>query len=306
MQHNLFSSAFPLQEEGICALHAFSFKRAIDCFLEAEELHPELPNNAFYKKLADACLQYGLGENTPSVAIAEFWETVHLDQVFAGETNARTKYLFKICSLRLRELNDFDENGFLQNVSGFFHKSACLMYTEEPQSVFPALVKLLDLKERQIPARYWAWFGDTAHRLRRQRQANLGYISALAIDPMDIDWGTFADERLRALFKKQQSHQDLQQAYGTWPFYAWAEGLIEVPPLHDFFSTFLEVVEKKVNPALELTPMERLHRFTLLLFCEQTLGKDADEERNALRQKMRALDEDLFDGFLAIIASRKK
>jgi tetratricopeptide (TPR) repeat protein len=298
MQTNLFSDAFPLQERALAALHEFEFSKALDLLGQAQELNPEIPNNVFYEQIATFCLKNHLHENAHSQAIAEVWEMQHQEQAFDGHSTPVKKFLFKLFAQRLLAIDAFDTTGAIPDASFYLHISACYLHTEQYEKARKALASLLSGDVSSLPARYWGYYGDAAMHAHKAREANLGYLRLLAANPFNVDWSTFHHPGLQRLFSKLHLENDVQQAYGSWPFYAWSEGLIEIPKSNRYMSNILRSNLKGLNAELKLTPFERLHRFSLYVFYEQS-GYDKLPDGD-IRMVMKKLDEKRFREYLSI------
>lgn len=303
MQTNLFSDAFPLQEEALVALHEFEFNKALELLRQAKELNPEIPNNAFYEHIATFCLENHLHENAHSQAIAEVWEMQHQEQAFDGHSTPFKKFLFTLFAQRLLAIDAFDASGTIPDVSFYLHVSACYLHTEQYEKARQALASLLSGDVSSMPARYWGYYGDAAMHAHKAREANLGYLRLLASNPFDVDWSTFYHSGLQRMFNKLLLEYDAQQAYGSWPFYAWSEGLIEIPKSNKYMSHILHSNLSGQNAELKMTPFERLHRFSLYVFYEQS-GYDKLPDKD-IRMVMKKLDEQRFRDYLAICERRR-
>jgi hypothetical protein len=302
MQTNLFSDAFPLQEKGLVRLHAFAFEEALDLFKQARELNTEIPNNTFYAEIAAFCQEQRLNEASPSRMIVDAWEMKHQEQAFDGCPSPMKKFLFRLFATRLLDLDEFDAAGKIPDASSFFHISACALHLGEYETARKELANLLAGDVASIPARYWGYYGDAALRLRKAREANLGYLRLLAANPFDVDWSTFYHSDLQNLFNKLRLEHDLQQAYGSWPFYAWMEGLIEIPASNRYIQTILREKLRGLAPNLQMTPLERLQRFSLYVFHEQSTYNGSPDID--LRMKMQQLDEKRFREYLTVCGKR--
>ncbi|MFQ5629857.1 MAG: hypothetical protein ACE5I1_13915, partial [bacterium] len=215
------------------------------------------------------------------------------------------KFLFNLFARRLLELNEFDQHGTITDANSFFHVSACYTHTEKYEEARQSLANLLSGDKSSLPARYWGYYGDTALHVHKGREANLGYMRLFASNPFDVDWSTFSHSGLQRLFRALLHENEIQYAYGCWPYYAWAENLLEIPKGNRYVSNILhENISNLKIDDLRLTPLERMHRFSLYVFYEQSsyeYSPDAD-----IRAAMKALDEKLFKEYLLLCEKRKK
>lgn len=300
MQTNLFGSAFPLYEEGIQRLEQFEFSDAVDLIRQAQELHPELPNAPAHLGVAELARVNGWSAGTTAQELAAFWETLHQEQAYEGRTTSQRRMVFKLLAKRLLKLADFDADGLVPDSSPPLHISACNLHAGNHQAAMQALLRVLDTRKRRLPSRYWGYLGDVASAMRRAREANMGYLLLLAIDPYDTDWTTFRHAALELLFHRLQGSGDLQTAYGSWAFYAWADGILEVAPGNHYIYPLLLQKIRQIDPEVPLNTMERLQQFSLFVMYERSRpdqGPDPD-----MRQRMRELDGELFSKYLRICA----
>lgn len=296
MQTSLFSNAFPQQEQGIEFMKDFDFPAALECLQAAKELNADLPNNRIYTEAASFCLAKGFDEKTTPEMIVAVWETLHQKMVFAANSTVLRAKILEIIAERLLAQDAFDARGLLRHDDQLFHISACHMHTKQYEQARHALAHVLDGDVASLPARYWGYYGDAALALHRGREANLGYVRLFASNPFDVDWATFRHKELRSLFLTLQRQRDLQETYGCWPFYAWIGGLIEIPKANRYLAEIAQKNLKKLQSGLPLTPFEKQHRFSLLVFCDQS--GDAGAANADLRKMMKELDEQKFQEYL--------
>lgn len=304
MQTNLFGNAFPSQEAGINRMYRFEFDAALEQLQIARELNPEIPNNRFYCEIGVFCQAKGLTASTPATDIAALWEAHYAEQSNCGETTPRLRFLFELFSRRLLELNAFDADGYLPGRTGVLHISACLVHAKEEKAAYQKLLDLLTADGAPPAARFWGYFGDVCMALKKQREANLGYLHLLATDPSDVDWSTFRHSDLRALFMRLRSEHDVQYAYCCWPFYAWSRGLVEIPENSSYIKGLVEQHRVGVASEPDLLPAERAQRFCLLVFYEQSMYPASPDVE--LRQRMQRLDGRLFREYLELCRRRQR
>ena len=302
MQTNLFSDAFPLQEQGIACLKKFEFSRALDYLQQARDLSADIPNNRVYFEAAQFCLANQFNITTPAAQMVSLWEMLHQEQTFAAEANALQKVLFEVFARRLLDIEAFDASGVLQHGDICFHISACDMHANQFEAARQSLTQQLSDDESPLPARYWGYFGDAALATSHAREANLGYLRLLASNPFDVDWSVFQHRRLKTRFQSLLKQYNLQIAYGSWPFAAWQDELIYVPPSNRYIQKMLEDNLKRYDPNLALTPYEKHLRFALLVLCDQS--DPSGNKAVHLRIMMKELDGKKFQQYLSTVNER--
>ncbi len=303
-QSELFiPAALEYKEKGLRQLEAFDFKAAAENFAIAKEIDPYLADLDFLILLGEYGRGHGVKPKTSAANLAALWHKARKDYDDGDLPLAAHRHLQQLLARRLLQIAQFTPAGFCGEKEKILHRGVLHAALNEWREAHQTLLNLVtEAREQALPL-HWGYLGDAAHVLRRWKDANMAYVSALFSDPHAIDLQTLQHAELREVLETVRREVDDENlARALWPIHAWTKGAVQIPRGNTFLLPLVQKQRSFIGSELMLEPVQRARQFSLCLYIDQS-GLQGEIQFDA-RAGMKNLEPERFSRYLQEVEHR--
>lgn len=292
MQGSFFSDAIDDKEGAIQCLKNREFAQARVLFQRAADVDPFLAEIDSYLKITDFLAEKFAENPTNSDVAVQALDQIRSD-LYAGRCNLFVaNYLEQFCSELILEQLSNDFNDFVTFQQFEFHVGYLLYVSQDYQTAREKLIKYLDTPGGRFHARLWGYLGDVNYILKFHREAEIAYMNAFLLDPLQVDMQKLKHKEILEIFKHEKN-TFLNEAYAQQfiPIACWQKHVFTIPHGQNFLTGYAEKLLDQ-----PYAKHQKYHRFALCLLIDQAGYRDDMDFRT--REEMQRLDPELFQKYL--------
>jgi len=298
-QLNFFSQADDNLEKAQTALVELDFSTAKKELQLARSINPFLPNQEALQEVIQYFSRFHNKWKGTAEALAAIFldlpEAVRKKRLLLRQAEMVEQFMAQMAMRQVKRNKPFVDRGQV------LHWGYCFMVIrqfEQAEKIFKESLSALTNQRADI----WGYYADLCYLLNDQRQAHSAYIRSLLIDPQAIDLFRIKFSALKHLYLELLEQHSEAEARGLLLFEGWCRNVFSFLPTGRALHPQTASLQSMLQKVTVKNKAARLQKFSLHFYFDQ-LHREVDPDN---REKMQALEKELFQRYLHILQERER